>query len=306
MEPLATAWNIWDVPFGGGGSRVGCQLAPEALRAAGLVEALERGGEVVARGAVTRGPVAPLAHPNPAIRALPEFTAWTQATAAVAASAEGRPLFLGGDHSISAGTLSGLAAGAARRGRPLFVLWIDAHPDFHTLDSTMTGNLHGVPLAYACGRPGFAPFLPVPAATLDPGRVCLLGTRSIDPGEREALFASGATIHDMAAIRAHDIVPLVEAFLDRVAEVDGLLHVSFDVDVLDAAVAPAVGTPVAGGLSLAEGRLLAGTLGDSRLVTSLDVVELNPTLDHDGGTARTVVDLVARLTADRRMERKTA
>ena len=300
------AWHIWDVPFGGGGSLDGCHLAPEAMRAAGLVEALERGSEVVERGAMARGPAASLIHPNPAVRALPELAAWTRAIAAVAAEAEGKTVFLGGDHSVSAGTLSGMAAAAARRGRPLFVLWIDAHPDFHTLDSTTTGNLHGVPLAYACGQPGFAPFMPAPAAMLDPGRLCLLGTRSIDPGEREALFACGATVHDMAAVRAHGVATLVDAFLLRVAAANGLLHVSFDVDVLDPAVAPAVGTAVAGGLALADARLLTARLRDSGLVTSLDVVELNPTLDHDGGTARLVVDLVARLTGHRGLERKTA
>ena len=300
------AWNIWDVPFGGGGSVEGCHLAPEALRAAGLVEALGCGGEVVEQGAVARGMVAPLTHPNPAVRALPELAAWTRAIAAVAAGAAGKPMFLGGDHSVSAGTLSGMAAAAARRGRPLFVLWIDAHPDFHTLDSTTTGNLHGVPLAYACGQPGFVPFLPAPAAILDPGRLCLLGTRSIDPGEREALFACGATVHEMAAVRARGVVTLLDAFLDRVAAARGLLHVSFDVDVLDPAVAPAVGTAVAGGLALADAQLLMARLRDSELVTSLDVVELNPTLDHDGGTARLIVDLVARLTGHRRLQRKTA
>ena len=299
------AWHIWDVPFGGGGSLDGCHLAPEALRAAGLVEALGRGNEVVEHGVVVRGPVAPITHPNPVVRALPELAAWNRAVATVAAEAEGKPLFLGGDHSVSAGTLSGMAAAAARRGRPLFVLWIDAHPDFHTLDSTSTGNLHGVPLAYACGQPGFAPFLPAPAATLDPGRLCLLGTRSIDPGEREALFACGATVHDMAAVRAQGVSALVDAFLTRVAAARGLLHVSFDVDVLDPVVAPAVGTAVAGGLTLADAQALMARLRDSELVTSLDVVELNPTLD-DGGTARLVVDLVAHLTRHRRAERKTA
>ena len=302
-------WTILDVPFGGGGSRPGCHLAPEALRAAGLVAAIQRRGDpVVERGAVVRGPLAAVSHPNPAVHGLAEMAAWTKAStaAAYAASGEGKVLFLGGDHSVSAGTIAGVARRAAERDRPLFVLWIDAHPDFHTLDSTRTGNLHGVPLAYVSGLPGFTPYLPPVAAPVDPRRICMLGTRDVDAGEAGALAASGAGVHDMAAVATRGAVPLLDAFLARVAAAGGWLHVSFDVDALDPRAAPAVGTAVPGGLSLEAAHALMRRLRASGQVDSLDIVELNPTLDADGGTARTVVDLVASLMGRRTDARKRA
>ena len=205
------------------------------------------------------------------------------------------PIVCGGDHSLTAGTLLGISRREAERGRALFVLWLDAHPDFHTLATTETGNLHGVPLAYVAGLPGFAPWFPALIVAVEPSRICTLGTRALDSAEREALAATDVTVHDMGVIASRGIVPLVEAFLDRVAAANGLLHVSFDVDFLDPTVAPAVGTSVAGGASLDDARRLMETLGKSGLVTSLDIVELNPALDPDNRTASLVVDLVARM-----------
>lgn len=290
-------WKILDIPQGLGASRPGCHLGSQGLRAAGLVQRLRQlGHHPLDIGAVRPGtPLAPV-HPNPAIRALSEISAWTVAAARAAFEAgDGETMFLGGDHSISAGTIAGVAHRATLRRRPLFVLWVDAHPDFHTLDSTRSGNLHGVPLAYVSGRPGFVPWFPPLAAAVDSRRICTLGTRDFDPGEREALCDVGAQVHDMAAVERHGIVPLVGAFLDRVAAQNGLLHVSFDVDVLDPSVAPGVGTAVPRGLGLNEAHLLMETLHDSGLVTSLDVVELNPLLDAGGRTAGIVVDLLAAL-----------
>ena len=301
--------KILDIPLGVGGSRDGCELAPKALRAAGLVSTLRRLGHTpIDLGAVDAHPAMALAHPNRAIKALATVSAWTRAIAdaAFAASADSTPIFLGGDHSISAGTIAGLARRADARGRPLFVLWIDAHPDFHTLTTTESGNLHGVPLAYVAGLPGFAPWFPALLVAVEPRRICTLGTRDIDTAEQVALAAADVTTHGMAAIETRGIVALVEAFLDRVAAESGLLHVSFDVDFLDPSVAPAVGTGVPGGASLEDAQRLMQTLGDSGLVTSLDIVELNPTLDTDNRTASLVVDLVARLMGREARARKRA
>ena len=284
------------MPLGLGGSRLGSEYGPAALRATGLLEVLRASGHAaVDAGAVVPGPLLPLAHPNPAVRALPEIAAWTRATAQAAIDLGAGTMFLGGDHSVSAGTISGMARRARAAGRPLFVLWVDAHPDFHTLETTQSGNLHGVPLAYVSGRPGFAPWFPPLAAAVDPRRITLLGTRSVDAGERGALEASGATVHAMAALRAHGAAALVAPFLAQVEAEAGWLHVSFDVDVLDPQVAPAVGTPVPGGATFAEVRLLMERLRDSGLVTSLDVVELNPTLEGADDTTRLTLDLVAIL-----------
>ena len=215
------------------------------------------------------------------------------------------PIFLGGDHSISAGTLSGVARRAKEGGRPLFVLWLDAHPDFHTLETTVSGNLHGVPLAYASGRPGFAGVFPDLAAPVEPTRICTLGLRSVDPAERQALEETGVTVHDMRAIDEHGIASLLRAFLKRVASENGLLHVSLDVDFLDPSVAPAVGTTVPGGATFREAHLTMEMLSDSGLVSSLDLVELNPFLDERGRTATLLVDLAASLMGRRIMDRPT-
>src|SRR6185437_16907908 len=158
-------------------------------------------------------------HANRSLKALGAISAWTGviAEAAYAASGEGMPIFLGGDHSISAGTVSGVARRAAEAGRPLFVLWLDAHPDFHTLDTTTSGNLHGVPLAYASGQKGFEGYFPDLAVIVPPERICVLGVRSVDPAERQALTAAGVTVHDMRAVDEHGIARLLRDFLERVA-----------------------------------------------------------------------------------------
>ena len=300
--------RIVGAPVQEGNAYPGCDMGPSSLRVAGIVSALgQLGHEVEDLGAVRPGAVRPLAHPNAAVKALPEISAWTAAIAAAAyaASDGAMPIFLGGDHSMSAGSLAGVARRAAGLKRPLFVLWLDAHPDFHTLDTTTSGNLHGVPLAYASGRPGFGGYFPDLAVAVDPGRVCTLGLRSVDPAERRALAEAGVTVHDMRAIDEHGIGALLRAFLDRVAAAGGMLHVSLDVDFLDPSIAPAVGTTVPGGATLREAHLAMEMLSDSGLVTSLDLVELNPFLDERGRTATLLVDLAASLMGRRIMDRPT-
>lgn len=300
--------SIIGMPVQDGAGRMGCEMGPSAMRTAGLIAALtELGHAVTDLGTVTRPALKPVAHANPVLKMLPEMAAWTAAIteAAYRASDGAMPIFLGGDHSISAGTLAGIARRAREQGRPLFVLWLDAHPDFHTLDTTSSGNLHGVPLAYACGRPGFTGAYPELAAVVDPTRVCALGIRSVDPAERAALREAGVTVHDMRAIDEHGIAPLLRAFLESVQAAGGLLHVSFDVDFLDPMIAPAVGTTVPGGATFREAHLVMEMLHDSGRVSSLDIVELNPFLDERGRTATLMVDLVASLMGRSIMDRPT-
>jgi len=283
-------------------------MGPSALRTAGLITALaELGHEVTDLGAVSAVPVPQRPHSNPALKSLPEIAGWIAAIsdAAYAASADAMAIFMGGDHSVSAGTVSGMARRAAECGRPLFVLWLDAHPDFHTLDTTTSGNLHGVPLAYVSGQSGFEGYFPPLAAAVEPRRICTLGLRSVDPAEREALARAGVTVHDMRAIDEHGVAPLLRAFLARVAAENGMLHVSLDVDFLDPSIAPAVGTTVPGGATVREAHLVMEMLSDSGLVTSLDLAELNPFLDERGRTALLMVDLTASLMGRRIMDRPT-
>jgi arginase len=286
------------VPLQDGASQRGCEMGPSAFRTAGLAEALaELGHEVSDLGNLTPPPVAPMWHPNPAVHHLPEIAGWIQVLTDIAyrESGEGMPIFLGGDHALSAGSVAGLARRAAEQNRPLFVLWLDAHTDLHTLETTTSGNLHGVPIAYLTGKPGFDGYFPTNAHPVDPANVCMIGIRSADPAERAALAESPITVHDMRAIDEHGIAVLLSQFIERVKAANGLLHVSLDVDFLEPDIAPAVGTTVPGGATFREAHLVMEMLHDSGLVSSLDLVELNPFLDVRGRTARLMVDLTASL-----------
>jgi len=197
-----------------------------------------------------------------------------------------------------------MAAHAAALGRPLFVLWLDAHTDFHTPDTTQSGNLHGTPVAYIAGRPGFGAFPPFPAP-VPPENICMLGIRSVDEAEAQALIPEAVEIADMRVLDERGISAPLREFLDRVRAAGGLLHVSLDVDFLDPAIAPAVGTTVPGGATFREAHLVMELLHESRLVTSLDLVELNPFLDERGRTAKLMVDLVASLMGRKVFDRPT-
>jgi arginase len=283
-------------------------MGPSAFRAAGIAQALaDLGHEVVDRGNIMPRPPTPVSHANSAIKALPQIAAWTQAIADVAyeCGADCFPVFMGGDHSLSAGTLTGLARRAAEMGRTFFVLWLDAHTDFHTLASTRTGNLHGVPIAYATGRPGFEGYLPLVQVPVVASNICMMGIRSVDPDERRALRDAGITVHDMRSIDENGVAHLLAGFLDRVAVANGLLHVSLDVDFLDPGIAPGVGTTVPGGATFREAHLIMEILHDRGLVTSIDLAELNPFLDERGKTALLMVDLLASLMGRQVLDRPT-
>ncbi|MFM9976150.1 MAG: arginase [Beijerinckiaceae bacterium] len=295
-------------PVQDGTGRLGCDMGPSAFRAAGIGPALRSlGYEVIDRGNLIAGAIQAVQHPNPAVQSLAEIASWTAtlATAVHEACAVGMPIVLGGDHSLAAGTLSGHARHAAETGRNLFVLWLDAHPDLHTLETTESGNLHGVPMAYALGLPGFSGFFPALVSPLDPARVCMMGLRSVDPAERQLLAGMGIRVHDMRAIDENGVGKLLRGFLDDVARQDGILHVSLDVDFLDPEIAPGVGTTVPGGATFREAHLIMEMLHDSGRVKSLDLVELNPFLDERGRTARLMVDLAASLMGRSVLDRPT-
>ena len=294
-----TAQNIFLIgaPVDCGKRSRGCLMGPDAYRTAGLAEALaDLGHIVVDRGNLSAAEVSDAAHPNPALHKLAETVGWTRTLmqAAEETAREGLPIFLGGDHAMAAGTVAGMAAHAKEVGRPLFVLWLDAHTDFHSLDSTTSGNLHGTPVAYFTGQPGFDPFPPLPAA-VPTGNICMIGLRSVDPAEKVALENTEMELVDMRRIDEEGIGRPLAAFLDRVLAANGLLHVSLDVDFLDPATAPAVGTTVPGGATVREAHLVMEMLHDAGCVASLDLVELNPFLDERGRTASLMVDLAASL-----------
>jgi len=281
-------------PVDSGKRRRGCLMGPDAYRTAGLKESLEElGHKVEDRGNVERADLK-LTPPDAKIHYWSETIAWTEslADAAEAAMQDGLPIFLGGDHSLAAGSVTGVNRFANAQNRPQFVLWLDAHSDYHTPTSTDTGNLHGTPVAYFTGRDGFEGF-PKVENPVPQENVCMIGLRSVDQAERDALQDSQISRHDMREIDESGIAKPLAAFLDRVEAANGMLHVSLDVDFLDPSVAPAVGTTVPGGATVREAHLVMEMLNDSGLMTSMDLVELNPFLDERGRTATLMVDLAA-------------
>ena len=292
-------------PLDCGKRRKGCLMGPDAYRTAGLAKALgDLGHTVTDIGNVSPRPFVAKEHPK--LVQLEENIAWTEslAEAAQATLKDGVPIFMGGDHALSLGTVLGAMRHAEEVKRPLFVLWLDAHTDFHTPQSTDSGNLHGTPLGYVTGRAGFDGF-PALNAPIAHENIAIIGLRSVDEPERIALQGSAVTYVDMREIDESGIAKPLSTFLEKVAAANGMLHVSLDVDFLDPAVAPAVGTTVPGGATVREGHLVMEMLHDSGLMTSLDLVELNPFLDERGRTASLMVDLAASAFGRRVFDRPT-
>ncbi len=296
-------------PVDSGQRQPGCLMGPAALRVAGLRETLAALGHSARdRGDLALPATLPdCTAPNPALDQLPETLGWTatiRATVEAELAKDRLPIVMGGDHSVALGSVAGAAAHAARAERPLFLLWLDAHSDFHTPRSTSSGNLHGTPVAYATGRAGFEPFPPFPAP-LPPERICLFGIRSVDPAEHAALAECAVAVTDMRMLDEHGIAAPLRAFLDLVQAKGGMLHVSLDVDFLDPGIAPAVGTTVPGGATFREAHLVCEMIHETGLMTSLDLVELNPFLDERGRTARLMVDLLGSLMGRKVFDRPT-
>ena len=295
-------------PIDEGQRRAGCVMGPTAYRVAGLAASIrELGHGVEDWGDLALPELRDVTCANPAVDQLPAVLGWTEVLADKvddALSAGGLPIILGGDHSLAMGSVSGAAAFAARAGRPLFMLWLDAHSDFHTVLTTTSGNLHGTPVAYIAGREGFEPFPPFPAP-IPAERICLYGIRAVDPAEHASLLKHDLAINDMRVLDERGIVAPLREFLDQVRAAGGMLHVSLDVDFLDPTIAPAVGTTVPGGITFREAHLVMELLHESTLVTSLDLVELNPFLDERGRTAKLMVELVGSLMGRKVFDRPT-
>lgn len=295
-------------PIDEGQRRPGCLMGPAAYRVAGLARAIaDLGHGVEDWGDVELPSLRPAPCPNPAVHSLSECVGWTEVLADRvddALSEGGMPIVMGGDHSLALGSVAGAAAFAAREGVPLFLLWLDAHSDFHTPLSTESGNLHGTPVAYIAGREGFEAFPPFPRP-VPADHICLFGIRSVDAAEHAALLRHDIAINDMRVLDERGIVAPLREFLDKVRRAGGMLHVSLDVDFLDPSIAPAVGTTVPGGTTFREAHLVMELLHESGLVTSLDLVELNPFLDERGRTAKLMVDLVGSLMGRKVFDRPT-
>ena len=295
------AFTILGAPVEAGTNVAGAAMGPAMLRTADIAKSLrDLGHDVEDRGDLAPPP--PLVHvaaPEGKAHRFAEVAAWARLLAheTYRIARSGRaPIVLGGDHSIAMGSIGGVARHATEAGRQLFVLWLDAHSDFNTPLTSPSGNMHGMSLAMLCREPGLeAVFGVEPHGFVDPGRLHLFGIRSIDSGERRLLRDRGVDVVDMRRLDEDGFAVSIRRIIDRVRGANGLLHVSLDVDFLDPAIAPGVGTAVPGGATYREAHLVMELLYESGLKPSLDLVELNPFLDERGKSALLLVDLTASL-----------
>lgn len=279
-----------------GAGRRGVDMGPSALRIAGVNEKLTGlRHEVVDEGDI------PIKAPeqqrirNEKLRYLPEIV---RACTLLSGKAEkvvaggGFPLVLGGDHSIAIGTIAGLSSYCRKHKKRLGVMWIDAHGDLNTDETTPSGNIHGMPLAASIGL-GAIELTSVGGdfRKVDPKDVVLIGTRDLDDGERKVIKQYAVNIFTMEEIDKHGMSVIMARALRKLKPVD-YLHVSFDLDCVDPQVAPGVGTPVKGGLNYREAHLIMETLNESGKMTSLEIVEANPILDNRNQSAEFAVELI--------------
>jgi arginase len=288
--------SILGVPISLGAGRWGVEAGDRAVRTAKLQQALTALGFDVREEGSLDVPHA-TNEGNPRARFLAEIAGtcerlaqWQQARLA-----EGIiPLVIGGDHSIGAGTVAGTAAHYRERNGRIGLVWIDAHGDMNTPDTTPSGNIHGMSVAACIGLGarelthlrGFAP-------KVDPRRVVIVGARDIDPGEFELIARHGVRVITMREIDERGMFMCMHEALERALDNTHGVHVSLDMDALDPSIAPGVGTPVLGGLTYREAHLALEMVADSERLVSMDVVEVNPMLDAQNLTAQMAVGLIA-------------
>ena len=302
MNAQGRTVRLIGAPTDVGASLRGASLGPQALRRAGLAPALRRAGLAVEDAGDLAGP----ARPEPVTTTdgyhnLQQVLAWNRQVFGAVRTAlhEGRlPLLMGGDHSLAIGSIAAVAHNCLAKGKKLRVLWLDAHADFNTKVTSPSGNLHGMPLAclFGMGPEALAPMTQLPNGqpALQASQLRQLGVRSVDPGEQLRLQAQKLEVFDMHGLRAAGLQAIMECALSGLDQ-HTHLHVSLDMDYLDPSVAPGVGTPVPDGLSYPEARWCMEMIRNGARLGSLDVVEINPTLDVHDQTARVAVDLVQNL-----------
>jgi arginase len=288
-----TTINIIGVPMDLGQARRGVDMGPSALRYAGLNRRLHQLGYTIQDQGNIETKVRDTLPPEGGLSYLPAIVDVCQAIYKLGEAdlLEGSlPIFIGGDHSIAVGTI-----GSVTHNSSTGVLWIDAHGDFNTPETSPSGNLHGMPLAalMGLGSPELVNLGHL-GPKLEPSQVVIIGIRDVDPQEREAINNSGVGVYTMREIDERGMAAVAHEALERLGHVDRI-HISLDMDSLDPSEAPGVGTPVPGGLTYREAHLLMEIVADCACVGSLDVVEINPILDHRNHTAEIAVELIASM-----------
>jgi arginase len=296
--PATPQVSLIGAPTDIGAGERGAVMGPEALRVAGLADALRQHGiEVLDRGNLA-GPANPWLPAQHGYRHLDEVIAWNHGVhdAVLAELRLGRlPVLMGGDHCLAIGSVGAVARHCREVGKKLRVLWLDAHADFNTSVLTPSGNLHGMPVACLCGH-GPQPLLEIggQVPALNPKWIRQIGIRSVDAGEKRLVHQVGLEVFDMRYIDEMGMRHTMELALATL-DAHTHLHVSFDVDFLDPPIAPGVGTTVPGGPTYREAQLCMEMIADTGRMASLDVMELNPALDLRNQTARVAVDLIESL-----------
>jgi arginase len=294
FESVRRPAGVFGVPMDLGQDRRGVDMGPSAIRYARLQAALEELGYPVTDLGNAQTPIPETVEKQDEIRHLDAVRGVCEEVAARAGAmvSEGLfPIFLGGDHSISIGTVSGVARSFGRTG----VIWLDAHADFNVPETSPSGNIHGMPLSVLTGR-GHPDLVNIggKGASVRTEDVVILGLRSVDEQERGLLLEAGIRVYTMKEIDAYGVASIVRRALRDLSHLERV-HLSVDLDVVDPGVAPGVGTPVRGGLTYREAHLVMELVNEAGIVTSLDVVEVNPILDDRNGTAELAVELVASL-----------
>jgi arginase len=289
--------HLIGVPLDLGGGRRGVDMGPSAFRIAGLGERLTRLGYPITDRGDLPVPIPETRHEGDTRkRYVDDIATVCTALFEVARKTlnEGAlPIVLGGDHSLAAGSVAATAAFARDRGGRIGLIWVDAHGDMNTPASSSSGNVHGMPLAALLGSEpaelsgigGFAP-------KTEPERTVLIGVRNLDDEEKERVRASNIHVFTMNDIDRAGIAHIIERAIELAGRDTIGLHVSFDLDVCDPAIAPGVGTPVKGGLDYREAHMVMEVLADSARLLALDMVEVNPTLDVRNSTAELGTELI--------------
>lgn len=294
----STTVRVVGFPIDLGADRRGVDMGPSALRIADVDLKLESlGYSVIDEGDIPIRNIEVQELQDPTLKYLPEVAAMSQILSGrvKAILDDGHfPLLFGGDHSMSVGSLAGIGAHCKEQGKTLGVIWIDAHADMNTADTTPSGNIHGMPLAIAMGigHPSLTR-IGIEGAKLDPRNLAIIGLRSIDPGERELIKELGVAAYTMFDVDRLGMYEIASRVLEDMSRSVDHLHISFDVDGVDPSVAPGVGTPVPGGLTYREAHLFMEMISQIDAYASLEVAEVNPILDDRNKTAEFAAEIIA-------------